>query len=645
MHLQRRANRYGVIPNGCTRRQFGAVITGAAFGAVQPARALDSGAPWSVVIVPDPQYLARDNTSCSLYERMIQWAVDNKNLIINGAPLNLKGFIQLGDCQNDSLATVANSQEVVAVNAWSRATTSNMFVAWCCGNHDYESGGTVVDRRKIGHVWRTDSNGAWSPANLAAKYGGGLDLGSGDFALWGGIYEDPTFPQSSVNNYIRLQVGLRKVLVIALEFFPRSAVLNWAKGLHDKFVDHEVWVTTHGYMDILGNLCDRSGYGPGTYRLAVAPASNSGAEMWAGSDISWPGFSTWPRLALVTCGHWIDGYSQGWVWQQRRDTGAAGQTTLQLFCDTQNADLTAACSTSRPDAVADVAHLMLLRVWPTSCETYLLSTNTGKWTGARGVRASTSPVQLFSVPFISPAPNASPAPIITGIASAAGAQNAVQSGSWISIYGTSLASSSRTWQVSDFSGDNLPITLDGVSVRVNGKPGAVYYVSPGQLNVLTPTDNVTGPVPVEVTNGFGVFTTTVFLQPYAPAFFTFQQKYVAAVHADGVYVAPAGYFGTSVTSRPARPGETLSLFGTGFGPTSPAVPAGRIVRQPAVLANPAQLQIYIGGVQANILYAGLVSAGEYQFNIVVPFLPEGDQSVIASIAGILTQSQLSILIG
>ena len=522
-----------------------------------------------VVIVPDPQYLAAQSTACSMYDRMIQWAVDNKNLVVNGAPLNIKGFIQVGDCQDVALAKSSNSQETVAVNAWSRATAANLFVAWCCGNHDYEINGNGVDRNKIGHAWRTDTNGAWSPANLARKFGGGIDLGSGDFAIWGGVYTDPVFPESSANNYIRLQVGPRKILILSLEFYPRSAVLNWAKGLHDTYADHEVWVTTHGYMDTQGNRCDRtSQYGPAAYTLADAPSSNSGGQMWGGGDPSWAGFTTWPRLGLVTCGHWIDGYDTGWVWQRRQDLGAARQTTLQILCNAQNADMIGACNSSSPNGATDVAHLMLLRVWPTTCEAYMVSTNTGKWTGARGVRSSATPVALFTESFAPVTSSVQSRVAIGGVSNSATGLPFVASGSWVSIYGTDLSVSTKQWQTSDFFGTNLPMSLDGVSVKINGKNAAVYFISPGQINVQAPTDATAGPVDLLVTNSNGSAAATVILQPYAPGFFTFQNKYAAAVHLDGVYVAPEGYFGAGAASRPAKPGETLMIFGTGFGPTN-----------------------------------------------------------------------------
>jgi uncharacterized protein (TIGR03437 family) len=270
----------------------------------------------------------------------------------------------------------------------------------------------------------------------------------------------------------------------------------------------------------------------------------------------------------------------------------------------------------------------------------MVSTNTGKWTGARGVLNSATPVQLFSTAF--PAVTASVAVSIAGISNNASGAPSIESGSWVSIYGANLSATTRTWKSSDFEGNNLPLVLDGVSVKIDGKSAAVYYVSPGQLNVQAPDDNTVGPVRVEVTNMYGSATATAVLEPYAPAFFTFEDKYVAAVHTDGAYVAPVGYFASGSRSRPAQPGEPLMIYGTGFGPTAPAAPAGQMVNQPEQLADPGQLQIGVGGVLAKILYAGLVAVGEYQFNIIVPDVPDGDQPITATIGCAITQPGLLI---
>jgi uncharacterized protein (TIGR03437 family) len=240
--------------------------------------------------------------------------------------------------------------------------------------------------------------------------------------------------------------------------------------------------------------------------------------------------------------------------------------------------------------------------------------------------------------------DAAPAPAVTisGVFNNASGAPGIASGSWVSIYGTNLSATTREWQSADFSGNLLPAKLDGVSVTINGKNAAVKYVSPGQLDVQAPSDSATGPVPVTVVNTYGSATTTATLKQYSPGFFAIQGKYPAAVHTDGAYVAPAGYYGSGVASRPAAPGEVILLFGSGFGPTTPAVPAGQIVSGAAPLADAGQLVITIGGAAAAVQFAGIVAAGEYQFNVVIPPVADGDQPIAATMAGAATQSGLSI---
>jgi uncharacterized protein (TIGR03437 family) len=241
---------------------------------------------------------------------------------------------------------------------------------------------------------------------------------------------------------------------------------------------------------------------------------------------------------------------------------------------------------------------------------------------------------------VGPAPNVA----ITGIVNSASFDGAIESGSWVSIFGTGLSSTTRSWRDSDFSGNNLPPSLDGVTITINGKTAAVSYVSPGQLNVQAPSDTAVGPVQAQVTNLFGSATGTVTLQALAPRFFAFSAKYVAAVHTDSALVAPTSYFGAVQASRPAKPGEILLLFGMGFGPTTPAVASGQFVSSAAPLTDPSQLHIRVGGVPAEVRFAGIVAAGEYQFNVVIPALPDGDQPIVADIGGVSTQSGLLITV-
>ncbi len=230
-------------------------------------------------------------------------------------------------------------------------------------------------------------------------------------------------------------------------------------------------------------------------------------------------------------------------------------------------------------------------------------------------------------------------PVITGVSNNASGAAAIESGSWVSIYGSGLSTTTRPWQASDFSGNSLPTMLNGVSVKINGKSAAISYISSGMLNVQAPTDTTIGPVAVQVMNSSGTATGTATLANYSPAFFTANAKYASAVHnTDGVYVAPAGYFGSGVTSLPAQPGETLQLYATGLGPTTPAVPAGQVVGSPAPLSDLTQLHVTIGGVTATVQYAGITFAGMYQVNVIVPQLANGDQPIVATIGGVSSQT-------
>jgi uncharacterized protein (TIGR03437 family) len=170
-----------------------------------------------------------------------------------------------------------------------------------------------------------------------------------------------------------------------------------------------------------------------------------------------------------------------------------------------------------------------------------------------------------------------------------------------------------------------------VSVAVDGKPAYVYYVSPSQVNVLTPPDALNGNVPVTVTvNGATSAPFTVAAEAASPALFTFSgTNYAAATHGDGSLIGPQTLY--QGASSPARPGESVVLYGNGFGATPNGVSAGSPVQSGTLIPLPA---VQIGGDAATVQFAGLVSPGLYQFNIVVPpGAADGDLSVAISSGG------------
>jgi uncharacterized protein (TIGR03437 family) len=234
--------------------------------------------------------------------------------------------------------------------------------------------------------------------------------------------------------------------------------------------------------------------------------------------------------------------------------------------------------------------------------------------------------------------------VVNGATFAAG----IVSGSWATIRGTNLAGNTRIWLESDFNNGQAPTQLDGVRVNIDGKPAAVYFISPTQINVQVPELDKTGPVAVEVVNANGTSNAaTGEVRPAAPGWFLFDpedRKYIAGTHTDGTFLGKIGLFGTALTTRPAKPGDIIVLYGANFGRTNPPLPIGRgVTVESRLVAAPT---VTIGGMNATVLYGGGAPSfiGTYQFNITVPDLPNGDHAVVVETGGVRTQENAFITI-
>ena len=224
-----------------------------------------------------------------------------------------------------------------------------------------------------------------------------------------------------------------------------------------------------------------------------------------------------------------------------------------------------------------------------------------------------------------------------GVVSAASFEQGISEGSWMSVFGADLSPVNRMWELSDFDGNTMPQALDGVRIRVDGKPAAVHYVSDGQVNFQAPAGIQEGWVRLEVSGPFGSDEVFVYATRQAPGLFQYDSSgQIAALTQDGKPILRQSA-GDGGTTNAARSGQVLSIFGTGFGPTDPIVEPGQIFSGAAPLVANGALQVKIGGVPAKVLFAGLSGAGLNQLNIVVPQLPAGDHEVELSIDGVPAQ--------
>jgi len=238
-----------------------------------------------------------------------------------------------------------------------------------------------------------------------------------------------------------------------------------------------------------------------------------------------------------------------------------------------------------------------------------------------------------------------PSILPNGIVPVGSTSTTIQPGEWVSIYGTNLASGTTSWT------GNFPTSLGGTSVKIDGKPAYLSYVSATQINLQAPNDATSGSVSVVVTTAKGVATSTVTLAQFAPSLFLLDGTHVAGIilrsdgsgaYGGGAYdiVGPTGS-SLGYPTVAARAGDVIELYGTGFGPTSPAVVPGQAFSGAASTINPVQLLINNVGVTPS--FAGLSSAGLDQINLTVPpGLGAGDVPLDAIVGGAQTPAGVVI---
>jgi uncharacterized protein (TIGR03437 family) len=229
-------------------------------------------------------------------------------------------------------------------------------------------------------------------------------------------------------------------------------------------------------------------------------------------------------------------------------------------------------------------------------------------------------------------------PLISGVSNAASGLAAIAPNTWVSVYGSNFAAAGfgDDWSKSIVNG-NLPTALDGVSVSVGGIPAYVNYVSPGQINILTP--NVApGNTPVTVTTVAGTSApVSVTAQQFSPAFFPWPNGQPVATHLDYSWAVKNGAF-AGATTVPAKAGEYIILWGTGFGPTMPTAPVGVTIPAGTTYYTANPVYVTIGGVNAPVYGTALASGfgGLYQVVALVPPLPNGDYPLVATVGGVAT---------
>jgi uncharacterized protein (TIGR03437 family) len=259
-----------------------------------------------------------------------------------------------------------------------------------------------------------------------------------------------------------------------------------------------------------------------------------------------------------------------------------------------------------------------------------------KWSGdlsgtyTTGYLAMTGPHSItayaVAVPSIAPA----------GIMSAAGAtpDGTMAPGSVISIYGQNLAS---VLQVA--STNPLPQALGNVTVTIGNYILPLLFVSPSQINAQLPSELVDGNYTLQVQQtGQANVTGSLTVSRDAPGVFTQanaqQVPLVLALHQDGTMVTFAS---------PAIHGETISLYGTGFGPYATTVVDGFFVpATPAINVSDTVL-LNVGALVETPVFAG-AAPGMVGMNLVQMKITDDIPSGTTVNLSVMVNSKMSTVV-
>jgi uncharacterized protein (TIGR03437 family) len=214
-------------------------------------------------------------------------------------------------------------------------------------------------------------------------------------------------------------------------------------------------------------------------------------------------------------------------------------------------------------------------------------------------------------------------------------------GEIISIFGTNLGPATP---VTTNTSQDFPGTLSDTQVLFDNIPGAMWYTSATQINVIVPYE-IAGRASTQmqvVYKGTNSSSLNLQVAVAAPGMFLSAGGQVSAYNQDGT-INGAGH--------PIPKGQALEIFATGEGATSPPGVTGKIIPvDPNQLKHPvAPVSVTIGGVPATVFYAGsapgLVS-GAFQVNV---FIPDGAPSgnavqVVLTVGNISSQGTSTVAI-
>jgi uncharacterized protein (TIGR03437 family) len=203
-------------------------------------------------------------------------------------------------------------------------------------------------------------------------------------------------------------------------------------------------------------------------------------------------------------------------------------------------------------------------------------------------------------------------PSVTAVVNAASLlPGSVAPGSLITILGSHLANAAMVAPAAQ-----LPHTLGGVTLSINGTATPLLFVSPEQINAQVPFEVTPGPAKATIQlAGMPPISVPLDIAPAAPGLFP--------------------------NIRPAAVGSTVIVYLTGQGAVTPQVSTGEPAPAAALAQAVFPVTATLGNRLATVAFAALSpdSAGLFQVNLVVPLLNTGSQPLVVTVNGVSSNTR------
>jgi uncharacterized protein (TIGR03437 family) len=238
--------------------------------------------------------------------------------------------------------------------------------------------------------------------------------------------------------------------------------------------------------------------------------------------------------------------------------------------------------------------------------------------------AGGSAVATFTITVMVSSPGGAPQ-ILSLVNAASMTAGAVAPGEIVTLFGVNLGPANLTnYQLNELG--QMATSLAGTQVLFDNIPAPLLYVQAGQLSAIVPyavAGTLRAGVQVDY-RGLRSNVMAALVAPSAPGIF------VTDASGKGQAAALNQNYSVNSAANPAEKGSVVMVYATGEGETDPQVADGRFATPEELPKPKLPVTVRIGGLEAEVFYAGAVPGmvtGLLQVNARVPAGPPSGSTV------------------